>query len=46
MSKAKVGVIGGSGLYKMEGMTGVEKQGIMFFITQNKKETHKWETLT
>jgi glyoxylase-like metal-dependent hydrolase (beta-lactamase superfamily II) len=25
---------------------GMEKQGIMFFITQNKKETHKWETLT
>jgi glyoxylase-like metal-dependent hydrolase (beta-lactamase superfamily II) len=25
---------------------GMEKQGIMFFITQNKKEAHKWETLT
>lgn len=25
---------------------GMEKQGIMFFITRNKKETHKWETLT
>jgi hypothetical protein len=24
----------------------MEKRGIMFFITQNKKETHKWETLT
>jgi 5'-methylthioadenosine phosphorylase len=25
MSEAKIGIIGGSGLYKMEGMTGVEK---------------------
>jgi glyoxylase-like metal-dependent hydrolase (beta-lactamase superfamily II) len=25
---------------------GMEKQGIMFFITQNKKEVHKWQTLT
>ena len=25
---------------------GMEKQGIMFSITQSKKEAHKWETLT
>lgn len=24
----------------------MEKQGIMFFIAQNRKEAHKWETLT
>jgi hypothetical protein len=24
----------------------MEKQGIVFFITQNRKETHKWQTPT
>jgi 5'-methylthioadenosine phosphorylase len=28
MSEAKVGIIGGSGLYKMEGMTGIEKVNV------------------
>jgi glyoxylase-like metal-dependent hydrolase (beta-lactamase superfamily II) len=25
---------------------GMEEQGIEFFVTQNRKETHKWQTLT
>jgi glyoxylase-like metal-dependent hydrolase (beta-lactamase superfamily II) len=25
---------------------GMEEQGIMFFITQDRKETHRWQTLT